>query len=260
MLCAIVPVLPTLRAAFVYDDTTIIRDNPVLRGWGALVHVWSSPYWSVNGGEALGLYRPVQQALLALVWNLGRGSALLFHVYAILLAAATAMGVWYLLRRGVGGMAALIGAVIFASHPLHVEAIASVANTSELIVALATIGLTFAFARRSAVGAGSSRTTAVRVLGVALLSGAAIGAKESGLLAIPLAVLTAWGWRESTRGGESLWTFVRENTRELVAAIASVAAVLLARLAVLGAPVSTSNIGAQGLSGVPASERIVTMM
>jgi hypothetical protein len=254
------PVLPTLRAAFVYDDTTIIRDNPVLRGWGSLVHVWSSPYWSGDGGEALGLYRPVQQALLAVVWNIGHGSALLFHAYAIVLAAVTSIGVWYLLRHGVGGMAALVGAAWFASHPLHVEAIASVANTSELIVALSTLGLTFVLARRGPDFAGVTGRRAVRLLLVAALAGAAIGAKESGLLAIPLAVLTAWGWTKPTDDRSSLTAFVRGQSREILAAIACVAAVLLARLAVLGAPVSTANIGARGISGASASERIVTMM
>jgi hypothetical protein len=254
------PVLPTLRAAFVYDDTTIIRDNPLLRGWGSLAHVWSSPYWSGEGGEALGLYRPVQQALLALVWNLGHGSALVFHVYAILLAAATAIGVWYLLRRGVGVMAALLGAVWFASQPLHVEAIASVANTSELIAALSTLGLSFMLARRPRTGTASRGGDASRVLSIALLAGAAIGAKESGLLAIPLALLTAWGWEHAVDGSPSIREFVRGNARALVVAITVVTAVLLARLAVLGAPVSTSAIGAQGLSGIPASDRMVTMM
>jgi hypothetical protein len=259
-LCAMLPVLPTLRAAFVYDDTTIIRDNPVLRGWGSLVHVWSSPYWSGDGGEALGLYRPVQQTLLAVVWNLGHGSALLFHCYAILLAAVTAVGVWYLLRRGAGGMAALAGAAWFASHPLHVEAIASVANTSELIVALSTLGLTFVLARREPDVAGVTGRRAVRLLLVAALAGAAIGAKESGLFAIPLAVLTAWGWTKPTDDRSSLTAFVQGQSREILAAIACVTAVLLARLAVLGAPVSTANIGARGISGASASERIVTMM
>ena len=259
MLCAVLPVLPTLRAAFVYDDTTIIRDNLTLRGWGSLVHVWSLPYWSVDGGEALGLYRPVQQALLALVWNLGHGSSLLFHVYAVVLAGLTALCVWELLRRGVGRMAAIIGAVLFASHPLHVEAIASVANTSELVAALATLGLTFMLARHAPVSSGTRRRAA-HVLGVALLAGAAIGAKESGLFAIPLAVLTAWGWRESNRDRAPFTAFLREHARELVAAMACVAGVLLARLAVLGAPVSTSSIGAQGLSGLSASERVITMV
>ena len=259
MLCAMLPVLPTLRAAFVYDDTTIIRDNPVLRGWGSLMHVWSSPYWSGDGGEALGLYRPVQQALLAVLWNIGYGSALIFHVYAILLGALTSVAVWHLLRRGAGGLAALVGAVWFASHPLHVEAIASVANASELIVALSTIGLTLVLARRSSGATATRGKPATRLLLVAVLAAVAIGAKESGLLALPLAVLTAWGWKKSFEGRTSLAAFIRESSRESLAAIAGVTAVLLARLAVLGAPVSTSSIAAQGLSA-SAGDRIVTMM
>ncbi len=259
LLCAIVPLLPTLRAAFIYDDTTIIRDNPVLRGWGSLVHVWSSPFWSGDGGAALGLYRPMQQALLALVWNLGKGSALLFHSYALLLAAAIAIAVWFLLRRGVGGIAALVAGAWFATHPLHVEAIASVANTSELIVALCTIGLVRLLGQRATAG-GRQQGEIGRTVAIGLLAAAAIGAKESGLLSIPVALVTVWGWRRSVGDAPSLVDLLRENARELSVAVASVALVLLARLAVLGAPVSTANIGAQGLTSLSASERIVTML
>src|SRR5687767_4774755 len=73
-LAAIVPLLPTLRAAFVYDDTTIVRDNGMLRGWAAVVRVWSEPYWPTSGVDMSGLYRPLHVALLALVWNVGDGS------------------------------------------------------------------------------------------------------------------------------------------------------------------------------------------
>ena len=196
LLGAIVPLLPTLRAAFIYDDTTIIRDNPFLRGWASLVHVWSLPYWSGDGGAALGLYRPAQQAVLALVWNLGKGSALLFHSYALLLGAATAGAVWWLLRRGVGGTASFVAAMWFATHPLHVEAIASVANTSELLVALCTIGLAWLLAQREPLDVTPGRRLG-RTAAIGLLAAVAIGAKESGLLAIPVAVLTVWGWRRS---------------------------------------------------------------
>ncbi len=264
LLAAIVPLLPTLRAAFIYDDTTIIRDNPVLRGWGSLLHVWSTPYWSTDGGEALGLYRPVQQALLALVWNVGRGSAFLFHCYAILLAGLTALAVWWMLRRGVGGMAAVVSALWFATHPLHVEAIASVANTSELVVVLCTIGLVILLRRRVATLATASPATSsneiARTFCIGALAAGAIGAKESGLLAIPVAILTVWGWSQADHGAASLRRVVLDNARGLAVAVACVVAVLLARVAVLGAPVSTRSIAAQGLGGMTAAERIVTMM
>ena len=104
---AITPLLPTLRAAFVYDDTTIIRDNLLLRGWGALGRVWSQPYWPSDGVDALGLYRPLHIALLATVWNATGGSALWFHLYALGLAALATVAVWWMVRRGTGATAAL---------------------------------------------------------------------------------------------------------------------------------------------------------
>ena len=84
-LAAVLPLLPTLRAAFVYDDTTIIRDNTLLRGWSALAHAWSAPYWPTTGADVSGLYRPLHVAVLAMLWNVGGGAAWPFHVYALAL-------------------------------------------------------------------------------------------------------------------------------------------------------------------------------
>src|SRR5258705_9173673 len=81
-LAAIVPLLPTLPAGFMYDDTTIVRDNAILRRWSALRRVWSAPYWPTTGND-VGLYRPLHAALLSIVWNVGGGSPRLFHLYAI---------------------------------------------------------------------------------------------------------------------------------------------------------------------------------
>jgi hypothetical protein len=40
---ATLPFLVTLRAPFLYDDTTIVRDNAWPRGWDALARVWAQP-------------------------------------------------------------------------------------------------------------------------------------------------------------------------------------------------------------------------
>lgn len=259
LVLAIAPLLPTLRAAFVYDDTTIIRDNVLLRGWGALGRVWSEPYWPSDGVDALGLYRPLHIALLAAVWNASGGSALWFHLYALALAALTAVAVWWMLRRGVGTAAALVGAAWFATHPLHVEAIASVANTSELIVMICTTGLVWVLGSSEPLPDHPSRDLR-RAIAVGLLAGAALGAKESGLLALPLAALTVWGWRQASERALPLVEFVRGNVRAWCAAFVCVAAVLLARLVVLGAPVSHASIAAQGLSSLSGPQRVGVML
>ncbi|MEO5817148.1 MAG: tetratricopeptide repeat protein [Gemmatimonadaceae bacterium] len=258
VLLAVGPLLPTVRAPFVYDDTTIIRDNVLLRGWSAIAHVWSQPYWPSEGVDALGLYRPFHMALLAGMWNLTNGSARWMHVYALVLAALATLGVWWMLRRGVGAGAAFVGAAWFATQPLHVEAIASIANSSELLMVICTSALVWAIGSTEPTPADARRDW-WRALGIGLLAAAAIGAKESGLFAVPLAALTVWGWRQADRP-EVLASFARRNTRAWLAALVGVSAVLMARVVVLGAPVSHASIAAQGLSDLSGPDRVVVML
>ena len=258
VLAAALPLLPTLRAGFIYDDTTIIRDNAWLRGWGALAHAWGRPYWPSAGLDVGGLYRPLHVALLATVWNAVGGVALAFHLYALVLYALVVVLAWRLLRRATCGVPSLLGALWLATHPLHVEAVASVANTAELLVAACTIALTFLLAR------GDERETArVDGWGVALagaaLSAAALLSKESGIVALPLAAITAWGWRapaERIAARELL----RRHSRLWLASGGAIVATLLARAVVLGAPVSRVSIAAPGLDSLGPVERVTAVV
>ena len=260
-LAAIVPLLPTLRAAFVYDDTTIVRDNELLRGWDAIVRVWGEPYWPTSGVDMSGLYRPLHVALLALVWNAGDGSAGPFHLYALALYAIVVLAVWALLRRGVGAFAAALGALWFATHPLHVEAVASVANSSELLVVAFTIALTWLIAREASVGRAATTPAgewSAALAGAALVDGAVLS-KESGLLALPVAAITAWGWGAAS-GGSSSIVHRRRLHRLWLACGLALAASLLVRAAVLGAPVTRVSIAAPGLDVLDPYERAVAML
>lgn len=253
------PLLPTLRAAFVYDDTTLIRDNVLLRGWSALRHVWSLPYWPSDGVDVLGLYRPLHLALISVVWNAGGGSPRWLHAYALLLAALTAVAVWSMLRRGVAEGAALVAAIWFASHPLHVEAIASVANTSELLVVLCIVALVKVLGETPPTPEHRARDWARAAL-VGALCAAALLAKESGLFALPLAALTVWGWQHRGDSAPPLRRFVRDNLRAWLAALVGIAAVLFARSVVLGVPIVRASIAAQGLDTLSTPERVRVML
>src|SRR5690349_5925837 len=255
-LAAVVPFLPTLRAGFIYDDTTIVRDNALLRGWSALARVWAAPYWPTVGND-VGLYRPLHVALLALVWNLGGGSPRLFHLYAITLHLIVAVVLWRLLGVAVGRIAAIVGALWFATHALHVETVASVANSSELLVALFTIALAAVIRRAERVEG------AAREWGMALLAGAltvaAVYSKESGLFALPVAAVTAWGWR---RAGDapSVRAMVRRHLRLWVVCGAALIVALIERAVVLGATVAPAAIVAPGLDAMTPRVRIVAML
>jgi len=255
-LAAVVPFLPTLRAGFIYDDTTIVRDNALLRGWSALTRVWSAPYWPTVGND-VGLYRPIHVALLAALWNFGTGSPRLFHLYAIALHLIVAVVLWRLLGVAVGRVAAIVGALWFATHALHVETVASVANSSELLVALFTMALAAVIVRAERVEG------TAREWGMALLAGvltvAAVYSKESGLFALPVAALTAWGWRRTT-DAPTVRTMVQRQTRLWVVCIASLVIALIERAVVLGATVAPAAIVAPGLDVMTPRVRIVTML
>jgi protein O-mannosyl-transferase len=287
LVIAVLVALPTLRAGFVYDDTTIIRDNVMLRGWSALARVWGSPYWPSQGADVSGLYRPLHMALLAAVWNAGGGAPLAFHLYAIALYVLVVALVWRLLRMGVGVIAATAATLWFATQPLHVETFASVANSSELLVVAFTIGLVFTIGRATSSSEGEAGWQSALV--VALLAAAAVLSKESGLLALPLAALTVWGWnpmgsaslqndvatlKTAKKGSDSFGgktslvvsasrstpLRLRLNNRLWLAGATAVAAALLARAAVLGAPVSRVSIAAPGLDALSPAGRIQAMM
>jgi len=260
-LVAALPLLPTLRAGFVYDDTTIIRDNVLLRGWSALGRVWSAPYWPTTSADVSGLYRPLHVALLAVVWNAGGGSPRPFHVYALALYLLVVLLVWRLLRAGVGTLSAALGALWFATHPLHVEAVASVANSAELLVVGLTITLAWLLARETS-GAIVQRS-ALREWSVALaaagLTAGAVLSKESGLLTLPVAAITAWGWH-ARDGGPRALDVTRRLGRVWLACGGALAIALLARAAVLGAPVARVSIAAPGLDALTPTERVVAML
>ncbi|MDB4879634.1 MAG: Tetratricopeptide 2 repeat protein [Gemmatimonadetes bacterium] len=234
----------TLFAPFMYDDTELIRDNAWLRGWGALLRVWGQPYWPTTGPDVLGLYRPLHVAALAAIWNLGAGSPFAFHVYALALAITTSLAVWWLLERGVARGLALVPALVFATHPLHVEVIASVANGSEMLVVLGTIALVWLLRRPPRV---EPATAWRRALAVGIVAAMTLLSKESGLLSLPLALVTVWGWRRDGDAPMPLRVLVLRERRAIGVAAIMLALALLARTVVLDAPVSRTSIAAQGL-------------
>jgi hypothetical protein len=126
-----------LKNGFAFDDVHAIVRNPALHTLGRAWTFFSTSYWGPEFGSLL--YRPLTSLTFAVQWVVGNGSPLPFHAVSILLYAACSMALYrfallFLPRRG-----AVICAMIFAVHPLHVEAVANVSGQPELWVALITI-------------------------------------------------------------------------------------------------------------------------
>ncbi|HEV8508838.1 MAG TPA: hypothetical protein VGQ48_00135 [Gemmatimonadales bacterium] len=141
-LCALVPHLPALWNGFAMDDLYIIVWNPLVHSMQGVWGAFGAPYWPPDlGGQ---MYRPLPLASFALNWSTVGGHPALFHAMNLLWHAGAAVIVTVLALsspspEGRGGQGvrttALVAGLIFAVHPVHVEAIANVIGLGELMAA-----------------------------------------------------------------------------------------------------------------------------
>ncbi len=130
-----------------WDDThNFERDNSIARA-----PIWDMPrFWSEPIKD---LYVPVTYTVWWIVGALARtgdGSlnAHVFHTINLLLHVVTAMAVFNLLRRlGFGPWPACAGALVFAVHPVQVEAVAWASGTKDLLAGLFSILALHGFVR-----------------------------------------------------------------------------------------------------------------
>lgn len=260
ILCAaILPYIVTLSFGYTYDDV-VISEEPSRHTLRAVWHAWVESYW---GNKETGLYRPFAQSLFALMWNLGGGHPLIFHVFVLALHVVTTLLVWVLLQRALSRPAAALGALLFAADPVHVEAIGSIANSTEIMVTLLAIGMVLVICRMDA----DDRPPAPARWGVALLAGLlyllALGAKESAGTLPALALVCWWGWRapkhDAPAGAGFLRTIAR-GWRIWIVATAVLAAAVSARYLVLGRLAVNPDFVAPGIRETSAIHRVYTML
>src|SRR5213594_4365990 len=119
---ALVVYLGALSNGFALDDIPVLATNPLVHNWSGLWRAFVQPYWPASQGAAM--YRPLTLASFALDWQTGR--MVWLHAANLLWHAGVSVLVSMLARRwtaSAGG--ALLAGVLFAVHPVHVEAVAN---------------------------------------------------------------------------------------------------------------------------------------
>lgn len=231
---AILVYASALANGYAYDDLPIIVENELVHASGRLLDLLGAPYWQGDGI----LYRPLAMLTYWVDWRLGGGAPWVFHLQNILWhALATALVTWLALRWLPVSAAALSG-ILFAVHPVHVEAVANVIGRADV---MATVGLLLVVGAAQSSARASDASRGALIL---LLSFLSVCAKEVGAVAPVLA------WAAALAHG-------RNGRDALRLAGASAAGVLLAlalRVAVLGAvaqhpahPAFASTSWGQGL-------------
>lgn len=140
VLTALTASVSGLNNEFVQDDLAIIRDNPAAHDPANYRAMFAEPYWPE--GFQRDLYRPLATWSFALQWVLGDGQPRIYRLASYGLYAVVSGLLYLLLGRLFGAGIALAVGLLFAAHPVHVEAVAVAVNQGELWVALFTVLLT----------------------------------------------------------------------------------------------------------------------
>ncbi|HEV8266079.1 MAG TPA: glycosyltransferase family 39 protein [Gemmatimonadales bacterium] len=183
---------PSLRNGFVADDRWVIVERPFLKHPPSVGAVLREPYWPAGFGGVM--WRPVVLASYALDYQLG-GNPRWFHAMNVLWAGVAAALLALLACRLADPATGLAAGLLFAVHPVHVEAVANVVGRTELMAAAG-----YAAALLCALRA---QQRPVYLVGVALAATFAISCKEHAAT-LPAAVVLVYlgsraGWRAAVR-------------------------------------------------------------
>ncbi len=173
-----------LGGGFTYDDKAVVRDNPRIRAPDRIGQIFGTSYFGGPPGTG-SAYRPFLLLSFAVEWWIHGGDAVLFHAVNLLFHAAAALLLWrLLLRLAIPPPGAFAAALLFAVHPLHVEAVTSLVGRGETQAA-AFVFLYLLAALRVAEGRGAATALAAALVCYVL----ATLTKESAAVAPALAGL-----------------------------------------------------------------------
>ena len=129
---AVVACVVGIGNQFAHDDVHLIQDNARVHDLSNIGQFFSQPFWPPPFSQDL--YRPLTSLLLSVEYLLGNGEPIVFRLVSYAVYAAVAVGVLRLAGRYAPGTPALAAALLFAAHPVHVEAVALGVAQNEIIV------------------------------------------------------------------------------------------------------------------------------
>jgi len=173
--CAVVVYLGALWNRFALDDVPIVVLNPLVAHPSGLWRAFAAPYWPPEFGGHM--YRPLVIASFA-IDRLVDG-AVWYHAVNLSWHAGAAVAVAALARRWLDPAGALVAGLLFAVHPVHVEAVANVVGRAELMAAVFSVLTVYAAL------AGKPAVWSAAAFALGLLS------KENAAVAPALVV---WAW------------------------------------------------------------------
>jgi hypothetical protein len=246
-----------VRGGFVYDDVPVVRDDPRLASLNNLPTLVATPYWSSDFADRM--YRPLVTASFAFDRAVGGGSPVVPHAVNVVLHLAVTALVLLLAGALLDTRGAVVAALWFAVHPVHVEAFAPIVGRSEVLAAVGYLGAVLAYAaewRAARAAPGGARRGLLAVL---VLVGAAVAfASKEHALTLPLMLLLVDAWT-ARWAGLRVGAVLRQHALLWAGVAALAAGYLAARGAVLGTVFGGGTV-APGLEGLGWGGRLAVML
>jgi tetratricopeptide (TPR) repeat protein len=250
----LVPFANGLGSDFAYDDKAIVRDNVRIASPSTLGQIFETSYFGGPRGAGTA-YRPVLLLSFAVQrWIHGARSEP-FHAVNLLFHGAATFWLWrLLLRLRLPEAGAFVAALLFALHPLHVEAVTSLVGRGETMAALLVLAYLSVAIRLSE----PARRRTLLLLSAWMLLLLALLTKESAAAAPALAFL-ALAWLAPGGAAERAKAVLGRGWPLLAGSAAVLVAVFVARSAVLGGFLKSARTGIfeveNPLARLPAIDR-----
>ena len=207
---AFVVYIGSLGHQFVQDDAIVITDNMFTqKGAEGIGGILSKDtfygFFKVEGKDNLvagGRYRPFTLVLFALLYELVGANPFVFHLFTVLLFAATCVLLYQTLRAlleprfgaSYTALTSFIAAALFAVHPIHTEVVANVKGCDEIVTLLGSLGALWFTLKAYDTGASKWGWYGALVFFLACMS------KENAVTFLAVVPLALWVFRSADSG------------------------------------------------------------
>lgn len=125
-----------LTGQFVWDDETLVVDNPMIKDWANVIKIFKEDIGS-GAGEKMGFYRPLQMLSYLMDYSISGPSVIGFHLTNIVLHVLVALSlyalIWLLFKNQ---WIALWTSLLFVAHPVQVAAVTYISGRADSLSAL----------------------------------------------------------------------------------------------------------------------------
>ncbi len=127
----------SLGSGFTFDDGDMIKNNLLIRSLGNVGKIFTTSWWWGGAHKQSHEYRPLTVLSFALNYRINQLRPFGYHLANVFLHTAASVLFFLFLKTWRGEhRLSLIAALLFASHPVHTEAVNNIVGRAEILAAI----------------------------------------------------------------------------------------------------------------------------